>query len=69
MKKYQDSRARSIHETMEGLYEIGLIDAKRMHEYDEACLVPSAVPHRETVSTDTADTVRSPSPAMAAPRT
>jgi DNA-binding transcriptional regulator YiaG len=50
MKKYQDKMARTVYEMAEGLYKIGAIDAKRMHEYDVECLVPSAVPLREATS-------------------
>ena len=69
MRKYQSDVSRSIHEMMEGLYELGAFDAKEMHKYDEAFLVPSAVPNREAVSIGTADPSRSPIPAVAAPRT
>jgi DNA-binding transcriptional regulator YiaG len=68
MKKYQDSSARSIHEMMEGLYKLGAIDAKRMHEYDVECLVPSAVPIRETSSVGTDSYLSAPIPAVAAAR-
>jgi DNA-binding transcriptional regulator YiaG len=53
MKKYQDESAKTVYEMAEGFYKLGLIDAKRMHEYDVACLVPSAIPHRETASVAT----------------
>ena len=50
MKKYQSSILRMIHDDMEGAYKVGLLSAAQMHEYDVACLVPSAVPIRETQS-------------------
>jgi hypothetical protein len=62
MKKYQSKIARSVYEDAEALYEVGAIDVKRMHEYDVACLVPSAIPHRETssVGTDNSPSTRRP---------
>jgi hypothetical protein len=50
MKKYQSDVSRSVHEMMEGLYKLGGIDAKEMHEFDVNCLVSSRVPIRETSS-------------------
>jgi DNA-binding transcriptional regulator YiaG len=68
MKKYQSELSRSIHQEAEGLYKVGLIDAKEMHEYDVGCLVPSRVPIRET-SAGSGDSHRNaPIPAVAAPR-
>ena len=69
MRKYQSKIAKTVHETMEGMYVIGLLNASQMHEFDVDCLVPSAVPNREAVSIGTADPSRSPIPAVAAPRT
>lgn len=31
---------RAVHDTAKGLHRIGLIDARRMHEYDALCLPP-----------------------------
>ncbi|GHU04526.1 hypothetical protein FACS1894147_09770 [Spirochaetia bacterium] len=68
MKKYQSELARSIHEEAEGFYRAGLIDTKRMHEYDVDCLVPACVPNRETFSTG-GESHRSPAvPQVAAGR-
>ena len=69
MKKYKSDVFRSIHEMMEGLYEVGGVSVSEMHEYDVDCLVPSAVPNREAVSIGTDSDRRSPVPAVAAPHT
>lgn len=37
-KKYKSEAKAAIHETMEGLFEIGAIDKRTMREFDEACL-------------------------------
>jgi DNA-binding transcriptional regulator YiaG len=68
MKKYQDKSARSVHETMEGLYKIGLINSSQMHEFDVECLVPSAVPLREISSSGGNSRPTAPIPAVAAAR-
>jgi len=39
-KKYRSDAFAAIHETMEGLREIGAIDKQTMREFDEACLTP-----------------------------
>ena len=40
VKKYRSDAFAAIHETMEGLHEIGAIDKQTMREFDEACLTP-----------------------------
>ena len=42
-KKYRSDAFAAIHETMEGLHEIGAIDKQTMREFDEACLTPVQV--------------------------
>ncbi len=37
-KKYKSEAMAAIHETMEGLFEIGAIDKQTMREFDEGCL-------------------------------
>ena len=37
-KKYRSDIAESVHETAEGLYEVGLMDKRTMREFDELCL-------------------------------
>ncbi|PYE88477.1 helix-turn-helix domain-containing protein [Phyllobacterium leguminum] len=37
-KTYKSEIMASIHETMEGMFEIGAIDKQTMREFDEACL-------------------------------
>ncbi|RMI14610.1 DNA-binding transcriptional regulator [Sinorhizobium meliloti] len=38
VKKYKSEAMAAIHETMEGLFEIGAIDKQTMREFDEGCL-------------------------------
>ena len=38
-KKFKSNAMAALHETAQGLREIGLIDAKTMREFDESCLV------------------------------
>lgn len=40
VKKYRSDAFAAIHETMEGLHELGAIDKRTMREFDEACLTP-----------------------------
>jgi DNA-binding transcriptional regulator YiaG len=68
MKKYQDDMARSVHETMEGLYKLGAISPSEMHDFDVDCLVPSRVPIRETFSSSEDSRPSTPIPAVAAAR-
>ena len=42
-KKYKSEAMAAIHETMEGLFEVGAIDKQTMREFDEACLAPASV--------------------------
>lgn len=58
-KKYRSETMAAIHETMEGLYETGVIDKKTMRRFDRACLTPveplppesiKAIREREQVS-------------------
>lgn len=38
--QYESPILAAVHETMEGLYEMGLVDESKMSEFDEACLAP-----------------------------
>ncbi len=38
--RYRSDAFAAIHETMEGLHEIGAIDKQTMREFDAACLTP-----------------------------
>jgi len=58
-RKYKSDAFAAIHETAEGLHEIGAIDKRTMREFDKACLVPlpnytgrqiRAIRERENVS-------------------
>ncbi len=42
-KKYRSEAFAAIHETMEGLHEVGAIVKQTMREFDEACLTPVQV--------------------------
>ena len=39
-KQYRSDAMASIHETMEALHEVGVIDKQTMREFDDACLTP-----------------------------
>lgn len=38
VKKYKSEAMAAIHETMEGLFEIGAVDKQTMRHFDDACL-------------------------------
>ncbi|WP_337287259.1 DNA-binding transcriptional regulator [Candidatus Methylomirabilis sp.] len=40
-KKYRSEAMASIHETMEALHKVGVIDKQTMRRFDEACLTPA----------------------------
>jgi putative transcriptional regulator len=37
-KRYRSELKAAMHETVEGLHRIGLVDKKTMREFDESCL-------------------------------
>jgi putative transcriptional regulator len=37
-KRYKSELRAALHETVEGLHRIGLVDKKTMREFDESCL-------------------------------
>lgn len=37
-KRYKSDLRAALHETVEGLHRIGLVDKKTMREFDESCL-------------------------------
>ena len=39
-KRYRSDALAAIHETMEALHGIGVVDKVTMREFDEACLTP-----------------------------
>lgn len=39
-KFYRSKAAAAVHESMEDLYEAGVIDKRTMREFDEMCLTP-----------------------------
>ncbi|AFZ32554.1 transcriptional regulator, XRE family [Gloeocapsa sp. PCC 7428] len=39
-KRYRSEAFAAIHETAQGLYEVGAIDKQTMREFDESCLTP-----------------------------
>jgi putative transcriptional regulator len=58
-KVYKSDAFAAIHDTAEGLYEVGIIDKRTMREFDESCLAPAeplapeeirAIREREQVS-------------------
>jgi putative transcriptional regulator len=46
-KKYDSEILEIIHQDAQGLFEIGAIDAARMREFDEMCLIPTPKPAKE----------------------
>jgi DNA-binding transcriptional regulator YiaG len=68
-KKYQSKIMESIHEEAKALFEAGVIDEKRMSEYDHACLVSKQdkKPVVENSSSSTAGTELA-TPVFAHPR-
>lgn len=42
-KKYRSDAFAAIHETMEGLHEVGAISKQTLREFDDACLTPVIV--------------------------
>lgn len=48
-KKYRSSAFASIHETVEALNAIGVIEKQTMREFDEACLTPVHVLEPEEI--------------------
>ncbi len=39
-RRYRSKALAAVHETAEGLHEIGVIDKQTMREFDEACISP-----------------------------
>ena len=48
-KTYKSEAMTSIHQMMEGVFEIGAIDKVTMRSFDDACLVPVADITPETI--------------------
>ncbi len=49
MRKPKSKIAEAVHETATDLYQVGLIDRKRMREYDSLCLQPIEPLDPETI--------------------
>lgn len=39
-QKYKSDSLAALHESMQGLHDIGLVDAKTMRQFDSSCLTP-----------------------------
>jgi putative transcriptional regulator len=39
-KRYKSTALALLHESMQDLHDIGLVDQKTMRKFDESCLVP-----------------------------
>ncbi len=39
-KKYKSPALAALHESMQGLHDIGIINRQTMHRFDESCLTP-----------------------------
>lgn len=48
-KIYKSEVMASVHDMMEGFYEIGAIDKKTMREFDETCLAATPVLNPEEI--------------------
>ena len=48
-KTYKSEIMASVHQMMEGAYEVGAIDKQTMREFDEACLTPTPVLRPEEI--------------------
>ena len=49
-RKYQPGNAECIHKTALGLFRSGVIDEKRMKEFDDMCLEPESKSESKKVS-------------------
>lgn len=39
-KKYKSPALAALHESMQGLHDIGIINTRTMHRFDDSCLTP-----------------------------
>ena len=39
-KKYRSDALGALHESVQGLHRLGLVDTKTMREFDASCLTP-----------------------------
>lgn len=39
-QKHKSDALAALHESMQGLYDIGLVDARTMRQFDSTCLTP-----------------------------
>lgn len=51
IRTYRSEIAASVHEMMEGVYDVGLIDKQTMREFDESCLSPALPKAPEEIRT------------------
>lgn len=51
LKKYRNDAFAAIHETMEGLYDVGAIDKLTMCKFDDDCLIPVPVLSSDEIKT------------------
>ncbi len=51
VKKYRSDAFAAIHETMEGLHEVGAISKITMREFDDACLAPVQILNPDEIKT------------------
>ncbi len=48
VKTYRSEIAAAVHQTVEDIHEVGLVDKQTMREFDESCLAPTtALPPEE----------------------
>jgi DNA-binding transcriptional regulator YiaG len=67
-KKYQSKILGFIHEGAQSLYEDGIIDEKRMKEYDKDCLVPAKPKKTAVKPVSSAKTSTPPAAVYASPK-
>jgi putative transcriptional regulator len=39
-KKYRSGALRALHESVQGLHRLGLVDTKTMRQFDTSCVTP-----------------------------
>lgn len=59
-KKYKSDAFAAIHETVEGLYDIGLVDKVTMKEFDEDCLTVEDISPEEIRKIRTTENLSQP---------
>jgi putative transcriptional regulator len=48
--KYKSDAFESIHESVSGLYKLGIVDEKTMKKFDKGCLIPQSSTNSKTTT-------------------